>query len=90
MSKMRGDVHPGISLEKARESGVCVACMYRRLLTYLFDKCKCHTLPRRFLPELASSFGGYFAHMHRRYFTAMRSDRGENTTLVCGQAWLAL
>lgn len=32
---------------------------------------------------------GYFPRRQSRCFTAMRSDSGENTTLVCGQAWLA-
>lgn len=40
--------------ESGRKRRLCAfACAYRRLLAYLFDKCKCHTLPRRFLPELA-------------------------------------
>lgn len=65
-----------------------LACTFRGLsVCFRADKCKYQTMSLHFL--LRHLFTGYFVRMRSSCFTAMRSDRGENTTLVCGQAWLA-
>lgn len=70
-------------------NGIICVCMCERLhaSVHLFDKCKYWTMPLRFLPRCPRA--SYLSALQSRRFRAMRSDRMEKASLVCGQAWLA-